>query len=241
MDSSEFVSFGLDNHDISNAIQKISDSLLNNAKVKRLKESKVLAIGAIDDESDMLIDTELIASELVRHLNDSNRFVVVNAGRDKKIAQMIQDSRKLRDNKEYNQYTTIEQGELIAPHYALTGKITQKNRTIKSDEIVEYAFIFTLTDLSRGATLWIGNAKVSKKLPKDEVGKFGGKNSGFDNSEEKLKADYNQRIDKKAQKAAQIFRQNYEYQMALRKCSDDKNKAECKKVVDFTSHICYAG
>lgn len=240
VDSGEFVSFGLDSHDIDSMLKKLTNSLLNDTKIKRLNKAKVLAIGAIDDESDILIDTELIADELVRHLNNSGKFIVVNAGRDKKVAQMIQDSRKLRDNKEYNQYTTIEQGELVAPHYALTGKITQKNRVIKGDEIVEYIFTLTLTELSRGATQWIGNAKVSKKLPKDEIGEFG-TTSGFDNSQSKLEKDFLQRSDQKRQEGVQIFHQDYEFQMSLTKCKDDKNKAECKKVVDFVDFICRNG
>ena len=238
VDSGEFVSFGLDNHDIDAMLKKLTNSLLNDAKIKQLNEAKVLAIGAIDDESDTLIDTELIADELVRHLNDSRIFIVVNAGRDKKVAQMIQDSRKLRDNKEYNQYTTIEQGELVAPHYALTGKITQKNRAIKGDEIVEYIFTLTLTELLRGATQWIGNAKVSKKLPKDEVAKFGVNSGGFDNSNKKLQIDYNQRFEKKYQELVQIANQNYELRMAVQKCTNDKNKVECKRVVDLFDNIC---
>ena len=112
-------------------LKKLANSLLNDTKIKRLSEAKVLAIGAIDDESDILIDTELIADELVRHLNNSGKFIVVNAGRDKKIEQIIKDSRKLRQNAEYNQYTTIEQGNLSAPEYAITGKITQRTKAMK--------------------------------------------------------------------------------------------------------------
>lgn len=236
-DSQKIVSFGLDNHDIGDSIQKIANSLLNSPRVKRLKEEKVLTIGAIDDETEEFIDTEIIANELTRYLSNSGKFVIVNAGRDKKIEQILKDSRQMRNNKEYNQYTTIEEGNLIAPHYALTGKITQRNKTIKNDEIVEYIFGFTLTDLSLGATRWAGSTKIYKILPKDRVGKFGDK-SDFDNSATKINSDWRQRIDKKSQEQMTIMSQNDKLIKAEQQC---RNKKSCKEYVEIQSAYCYSG
>lgn len=240
-DSQKIVSFGLDNHDIGDSIQKIANALLNSPQVKRLKEEKVLTIGAIDDETDEFIDTEIIANELTRYLSNSGKFVVVNAGRDKKIEQILKDSRQMRNNKEYNQYTTIEEGNLIAPHYALTGKITQRNKTIKSDEIVEYIFSFTLTDLSLGATRWAGSTKISKILPKDKVKKFGEK-SDFDNSVTKFRSDWERRHEKKMREQGAIMSQNYKFiKTAEQQCVNDKNKVACKEFVEFLNAYCYRG
>lgn len=172
VDSRDFVSFGLDNHDIGDIIKKQVDSLLKQKIIKNQSEAQILTIGAIDNESGESIDTEIIASELTRYLSNSEKFVVVNAGRDKKIEQILRDSHKMRENAEYNQYTTIEQGNLIAPSYALTGKITKRNRKILDDEINEYVFSFTLTDLKLGAVRWVGNEQIAKKLPKREVKNF---------------------------------------------------------------------
>ncbi len=172
VDLRDFVSFGLDNHDIDDTIKKQVDSLLKQKIFKNQSEAQILTIGAIDNESGESIDIEIIANELTRHLSNSEKFVVVNAGRDKKIEQILRDSRKMRENAEYNQYTTIEQGNLIAPSYALTGKITKKNRKILDDEIIEYVFSFTLTDLKLGAVRWVGNEQIAKKLPKSEVKNF---------------------------------------------------------------------
>lgn len=239
-DSQKIVSFGLDNHDIGDSIQKIANALLNSPRVKRLKEEKVLTIGAIDDETEEFIDTEIIANELTRYLSNSGKFVVVNAGRDKKIEQILNDSRQMRNNKEYNQYTTIEEGNLIAPHYALTGKITQRNKTIKSDEIVEYIFGFTLTDLSLGTAHWVGSTKISKTLPKDKVGKFGDK-SDFDNSEMKNRSDWVRRIDKKRLEQNSIMSQNYEAEKTREQCIKNKNKVACKENVEFLEAYCSSG
>lgn len=213
--------------------------MLNSPRVKRLKEEKVLTIGAIDDETEEFIDTEIIANELTRYLSNSGKFVVVNAGRDKKIEQILKDSRKMRDNKEYNQYTTIEEGNLIAPHYALTGKVTQRNKTIKSDEIVEYIFSFTLTDLSLGTTHWAGSTKISKTLPKDKVEKFGDK-SDFDNSEMKIISEWEQRIEKKIREQAAIMSQNYEYGQSHSQCIKNKNKESCKEFVEILNLYCHS-
>lgn len=141
VDSRDYTSFGLDNHDVDDKVQKIAKSLLNSHTIKSQKEPKVLAIGAIDDETSDGIDTEIIATELIKHLSDSEKFLVVNAGRDKNVEEMIRDARKLRKDAEYNQYTTIEQGNLISPHYALTGKITEHTKSVGEDEIKEYVFI----------------------------------------------------------------------------------------------------
>ncbi|MGX2985399.1 penicillin-binding protein activator LpoB [Helicobacter sp. 23-1048] len=172
VDSRDFVSFGLDNHDIGDMLQKQVDSLLNHPTIKKQNKPKVLTIGAIENKTNDNIDIEIIANELTRHLSNSGKFVIVNAGRDKKIEQIIKDSRKLRQNAEYNQYTTIEEGNLSAPEYAITGKITQRTKAIGDDEINEYVFSFTLTDLQLGAVRWADTKQISKKLPKKEVANF---------------------------------------------------------------------
>lgn len=170
VDSRDYITFGIDMHDIDDIVAKQIDSLLKQRIIRNQNEPKVLVIGAITDETNENIDIEILTNELTKHLSNSGKFVIVNAGRDKKIEQIIKDSRKLRQNAEYNQYTTIEQGNLIAPHYALTGKITQRNKTI-CDEIVEYLFLLTLTDLKLGAVRWVSTERINKKLPKEEVAK----------------------------------------------------------------------
>lgn len=84
VDSRDFVSFGLDNHDIGDILQKQVDSLLNHPSIKKQNEPKVLTIGAIENKTNDNIDIEIIANELTRHLSNSGKFVIVNAGRDKK-------------------------------------------------------------------------------------------------------------------------------------------------------------
>ena len=69
VDSRDFVSFGLDNHDIGDMLQKQVDSLLNHQNIKKQNEPKVLTIGAIENKTSENIDIEIIANELTRHLS----------------------------------------------------------------------------------------------------------------------------------------------------------------------------
>lgn len=145
------------------------DSLLKQRIIRNQNEPKVLVIGAITDETNENIDIEILTNELTKHLSNSGKFDIVNAGQNAKIEQIIRNTRKFRNDREYNQYTTIEEGNLISTHYALTGKITQRNKTIGDDEIVEYTFALTFTDLKLGAVRWVSIERISKKLPKEEV------------------------------------------------------------------------
>ena len=170
VDSRDYTSFGLDNHDIGDMIEKQVDSLLSQRIIKNQNEPKILVIGVIDNETSQSIDMEIIVVNKIRkHLINSGKFVIVNAERDANIEKIIRNSRKFRNDAEYNQYTTIEQGNLASPHYALTGKITETNKTIGDDEIVEYVFALYFTDLKLGAVRWVGTERISKKLPKSEV------------------------------------------------------------------------
>lgn len=169
MDSRDYTSFGLDNHDIGDMIEKQVDSLLSQRIIKNQNEPKILVIGAIDDKTSQNIDIEIVTTEIMKHLSNSGKFVIVNAGSNANIEKIIRNSRKFRNDAEYNQYTTIEQGNLISPHYALTGKITEMNKTIGDDKIKEYVFALTFTDLKTGAHPWVGAERISKKLPKSEV------------------------------------------------------------------------
>lgn len=182
MDSRDYTSFGLDNHDIGDMIEKQVDSLLSQRIIKNQNEPKILVIGGIDDETSQNIDIGIVTTEIMKHLSNSGKFVIVNAGSNANIEKSIRNSRKFRNDAEYNQYTTIEQGNLISPHYALTGKITEINKTIGDDEIKEYIFALTFTDLKTGAHLWVETERISKKLPKSEVSQSYSNNRSYTRS-----------------------------------------------------------
>lgn len=164
-DSRAYTSFGVDSHDIDDMVAKMAQSLLESNFFKNLKEPKAIMITDIDNQTDSEIDTETIRNELLLHLVDNEKLIIINAINDTKHNQALQATRSLRQNEEYNQYTTIEKGNLISPHYYLTGKISQHNKIIGDDEIKEYSFVFTLTDLKIGAVRWINAERLSKIMP----------------------------------------------------------------------------
>lgn len=176
VDSRDYTSFGLDNRDIDGITKKQADSLLSSPNLGDLSKPKIIAI-SLTDETQEGVDIEIISSELTKHLSGSGKFVVVNMGSNVSVEQIIKKSRGLRDDAEYNQYTTIEEGNLVAPHYALTGKITRKTRRLGDDEVAEYSFLLTLSDLKLGAVRWTNTARIAKRLSTMNVAGFSEKKS----------------------------------------------------------------
>lgn len=165
--SKEYTTTGLDYHDISNAAEQSVKSLLSSGYAKRLNSSepKVLAISDVMNDTMQIIDTEQLTRKITRDLRNSGKFILTLAlsGSGASRDSMIDTSRGIRDDAEFNQYTTIEQGELIAPELSLSGKIVQKNtRVSTSEQRIDYYFLLTLVDLKSGLVLWDDEVNIIK-------------------------------------------------------------------------------
>ena len=165
--SKEYTTTGLDYHDISNAAEQSVKSLLSSGYAKRLNSSepKVLAISDVMNDTMQIIDTEQLTRKITRDLRNSGKFILTLAlsGSGASRDSMIDASREIRDDAEFNQYTTIEQGELIAPELSLSGKIVQKNtRVSTSEQRIDYYFLLTLVDLKSGLVLWDDEVNIIK-------------------------------------------------------------------------------
>ena len=118
-DSSNFSSFELDYHDVESVIDKNVKSFIKSNFIKKHDTDKkaVIAISNIDNLSDEKIDTEFIGRKLIRKLSAYEQIVLTNAlaGSGTKADKMIEDSRKLTENENFNQYTTKEKGRILAP------------------------------------------------------------------------------------------------------------------------------
>lgn len=163
-DSSEYVSFGIDIHDIDKVIESNAVSLLDSQYVRTLQGKRLLAIADIANETSEDIDVELMARKLARALRKSGKFTLTNAiaGSGAKADRFIQDSRKLTKDPNYNQYTTHEQDTLQAPELSLSGKIAQKSKKIGEVVRVDYIFLLTLSDIKTGKVLWDNEEIISK-------------------------------------------------------------------------------
>ena len=163
-DSSEYVSFGIDIHDIDRVIESNATSLLDSQYVRTLQGKRLLAIADIANETSEDIDVELMARKLARAMRKSGKFTLTNAisGSGAKADKLIIDSRKLTKDPTYNQYTTHEQDTLQAPELSLSGKIAQKSKKIGEVVRVDYIFLLTLSDIKSGKVVWDNEEIISK-------------------------------------------------------------------------------
>lgn len=163
-DSSEYVSFGIDIHDIDKVIESNAASLLDSQYARTLQGKRLLAIADIANETSEAIDIELMARKLARALRKSGKFTLTNAiaGSGAKADRFIKDSRKLTKDPNYNQYTTHEQDTLQAPDLSLSGKITQRSKKIGEVVRFDYVFLLTLSDIKTGRVVWDHEKIISK-------------------------------------------------------------------------------
>lgn len=163
-DSSEYVSFGIDIHDIDKVIESNAASLLDSQYAHTLQGKRLLAIADITNETSEAIDIELMARKLARALRKSGKFTLTNAiaGSGAKADRFIKDSRKLTKDPTYNQYTTHEQDTLQAPDLSLSGKITQRSKKIGEVVRFDYVFLLTLSDIKTGRVVWDHEEIISK-------------------------------------------------------------------------------
>ena len=163
-DSSDYVSFGIDYHDIDRVIEKNIRSLLSSQYVRTMQGKKLLVIADIANETSEDIDVELVARKLAREMRKTQKFTLTNAisGSGAKSDRMIKDSRKLTQDSSFNQRTTIENGTLEAPELSLSGKFVQRNKKIGKITRLDYIFLLTLSDIKSGKVLWDHEEIISK-------------------------------------------------------------------------------
>lgn len=166
-DSKEYTTTGLDTHDLQDAAQKSIESLLSSKYVKNISgdSPKVLVISDVLNDTMQHIDTEQLTRKVTREMRNSGKFILSLAmgGSGVSSDKMIYTARSARENEEFNQYTTTEKGELIAPELSLSGKIIQKNtRLSSSEQRIDYYFLLTLSDIKTGLVLWDDEVSISK-------------------------------------------------------------------------------
>lgn len=159
----------LESSDIDSLIQSHTHSLLSKSFVKKFKSPKVIAISDIQNTTGEDIDSLITNFKIA--LDNEEKFIFSSAvaGSGGKIDKLLKDSRKLRENEEFNQYTTKEKGELLAPDYSLSGKLTKHTKNKGKKVLLEYEFLLTLVDLNTGIEVWRSIAKVSKLVSKDKI------------------------------------------------------------------------
>lgn len=170
-DSAQYTSAGIDYHDIEVAVNKSVQSLLNSEYVLGLDKKKVLAISDVVNDTMQSVDIQDLTTKITRAMRKSGKFELTTAisGSGGITDNMIQRSRNLRDNDEFNQYTTTEKGTLLAPTLSLSGKIVQHNTKVGNKQRIDYSFLLILTDIKTGVVKWDESTHIIKVAPNSKV------------------------------------------------------------------------
>lgn len=162
----------INSQDWINAAEKLTNSLLQSGVLNRDDGKRfVLMIGRVDNDTTEHIDTGILVKSIRISLNRSGKVLTTTAvgagGPEDASSQLV---RKLRDAKEFDQSTVIGEGQMKAPDYSLSGKISQtivrSGRTKQSD----YRFQLSLTDLRTGLAYWEDEHIISKQGKRASVG-----------------------------------------------------------------------
>lgn len=158
--------------DIDSMMSAQATSLLSKKFVQKLQSKKIIAISDIENTTQESIDIESMMIGFKQSVVEKFVFTNAIASNANKADKLIKDSRTLRNNAEYNQYTTKEEGGLLAPDYSLSGKISKRAKSIGKEVRLEYAILLRLTDLATGVEVWSNIAKSTKILPKNVAQKY---------------------------------------------------------------------
>jgi uncharacterized protein (TIGR02722 family) len=162
----------INSQDWINAAEKLTNSLLQSGVLNRDDGKRfVLMIGRVNNDTTEHIDTDSLVKSIRISLNRSGKVLTTTAvglgGPEDASSQAV---RELRASKEFNQATVIGEGQMIAPDYSLSGKITQRivraGRTKQSD----YRFQLSLTDLKTGLAFWEDEHVIVKQGKRASVG-----------------------------------------------------------------------
>ncbi|RDU53707.1 penicillin-binding protein activator LpoB [Helicobacter sp. MIT 00-7814] len=164
-DSKSYTSMGLDYHDIEAVVQKSVSSLLESGYVRGIKQPKVLVISDIVNDTMQTIDVEQLSRKVTRDMRNSGKFKLslALAGTGAQQDKMVDKVRSAtRGNEEYDQYSTIEKGQLKGAQLSLSGKIWQKNVKVGGKQRTDYFFLLTLLDLATGEVVWDDEVNIIK-------------------------------------------------------------------------------
>ena len=155
----------IDRRDFEKAANEAIKDLLASGVLGKIDGNRyVIAMGRILNDTTQRIDTDMLMKQIRIALLKSGKAVITTAvAAGGPEDEMIKEVRRLRADDEFKQSTIAKKGTILAPDMSLAGKIMQ--RTVKAgsrDQLVEYYFHLTLTDLENGLAIWEGESIVGK-------------------------------------------------------------------------------
>ena len=155
----------IDRRDFEKAANEAIKDLLASGVLGKIDGNRyVIAMGRMLNDTTQRIDTDMLMKQIRIALLKSGKAVITTAvAAGGPEDEMTKEVRRLRADDEFKQSTIAKKGTILAPDMSLAGKIMQ--RTVKAgsrDQLVEYYFHLTLTDLENGLAIWEGESIVGK-------------------------------------------------------------------------------
>ena len=158
---------GIDYRDLSKVTTEMLNSLLASGRLTRPDGSMhVMAVGKVKNDTMQRFDTDTLTAQIIEELTNSGKVLATAAvagtedGRD----EMINATRTLRNDGEFNQSTVAARGQLVAPTLSLSGKVIQKEISMdKGDKQIEYYFQLRIVEIATGLQWWQKQVFVGKR------------------------------------------------------------------------------
>jgi uncharacterized protein (TIGR02722 family) len=164
MNDEEGAVMALDYRDFDQAASKMIQSMLGSGALKKEGGGRyVVATGRIVNDTMQRIDVDQLMVKIETEILNSGQAVMTSAI-GPESDKLLQESRQLRDDDEFDQSTTAQRKTLIAPELTIAGKIFQRNITLsRNRQQVEYYFQLQLSDVRSGLRLWQDEVLVGKR------------------------------------------------------------------------------
>lgn len=167
---SSVVTMGIDRQDFEKAASDMVASLLESGALnKKVGGKYVVMISDIVNDTTQRLDVKMLTKKIRIAMLKSGKAVITSAVGTQRD-DLAQDTRKLRENEEFKKSTVIDKNTLYAPELSLSGNILQ--RAVKAnddDQLVEYYFQLTLTDIKTGLVSWEDEVVIGKIGSNDTV------------------------------------------------------------------------
>lgn len=158
---------GLDYRDVQLAANEMLQSLFRSGRLDRGDGKQyVMTVGDVKNDTMQRFDTDILTSYITEELMNNNKIMVTSAMAAKadNRDEMIQASRSVRGNAEFNQNTVARTGQLVAPSHSVYGKIIQREvRMDNGDKQIEYYFQLRIVELATGLQWWQKQTLIGKR------------------------------------------------------------------------------
>jgi len=167
---SSVVTMGIDRQDFEKAASDMVASLLESGALNKSAGGKyVVMMSDIVNDTTQRIDVKFLTKKMRIAILNSGKAIMTSAVGTQRD-DLAQDSRTLRDNDEFKKSTVIKKNTLYAPELSLSGNILQITaKANKDDQIVEYYFQLSMTDIKTGLVTWEDEVVIGKIGSNDTV------------------------------------------------------------------------